>query len=270
MPFYTDQLNRIIEINELPKRIISLVPSQTELLFALGLEEEVIGITKFCVHPHTWFRNKTRAGGTKSVNPDTVISLLPDLIIANKEENSKEQIEALEKIAPVWISDICDAKDALSMIKSIGEITGRAGSAANLIYQIEKEWTILQTFVSKNKTRNVRTAYLIWKAPFMAAGGNTFIDEMLRLNGLDNVFAGLERYPVIDIAQLKNNHTELVLLSSEPYPFNQTHQEELQKALPGIRILLADGEMFSWYGSRMLPAVGYFQELQQLIHNANV
>lgn len=270
MPFYTDQLNRVIELKEFPKRIISLVPSQTELLFDLGLEKEVIGITKFCVHPHEWFRNKTRVGGTKSVNPDAVMSLQPDLIIANKEENIKEQVEALEKIAPVWISDICNTKDALSMIKSIGEITGRAGSAANLIYQIEKEWTALQTFVSKNKTRKLRTAYLIWKEPYMAAGGNTFIDEVLQLNGLNNVFAELERYPAIDMEQLKNNHTELVLLASEPYPFNQAHQEELQKALPGIRILLADGEMFSWYGSRMLPAAGYFQELQQLIHNTNV
>lgn len=270
MPFYTDQLNRVIELKELPKRIISLVPSQTELLFDLGLKEEVIGITKFCVYPNKWFRNKTRIGGTKSVNLAAVISLHPDLIIANKEENIKEQVEALEKIAPVWISDISNTKDALHMIKSIGEITGRASAAVSLIHQIEKEWAALRTFVSKTKTRNLRTAYLIWKEPYMAAGANTFIDDLLQLNGLNNVFAELERYPAIDIEQLKANHTELILLSSEPYPFNQAHQEELQKAMPWARILLVDGEMFSWYGSRMLAAAGYFQQLQQLIYNANV
>jgi ABC-type Fe3+-hydroxamate transport system substrate-binding protein len=148
MPLYTDQLNRLIEIPAFPKRIISLVPSQTELLFDLGLEEEVIGITKFCVHPEQWFRNKTRIGGTKNVKIDLVASLLPDLIIANKEENTKEQIEALEKIAPVWVSDIETIEEAFVMMENIGEITGKKSEADALVTRIKKS---LINFSSQRK-----------------------------------------------------------------------------------------------------------------------
>src|SRR3954454_13457271 len=134
---YTDQLGREIELLRYPpNKIISLVPSQTELLYDLGLDEEIIGITKFCVHPEHWFKNKERVGGTKNVNIENIQSLKPDLIFANKEENVKEQIEQLETIAPVWISDITTFEDALQMIKCIGEITNTTSKAETLITQI--------------------------------------------------------------------------------------------------------------------------------------
>lgn len=255
---FTDQLNRKIEIDGVPKRIISLVPSQTELLFDLGLEEEVIGITKFCVHPEHWYRNKTRIGGTKTVKINLVSSLQPDLIIANKEENTKEQLEELEKIAPLWISDVQDITGAFDMMQNIGEIINKKEKATALIKEIKKEFSELLIPPSHKK---YRTAYLIWKDPYMAAGGDTFINDMMKLCGWKNVFADTMRYPQITTGTLKEKNTELVLLSSEPFPFKQKHIDEIQAELPGVKILLVDGEMFSWYGSRMRYAANYFKNL---------
>lgn len=258
MPLSIDQLGRQIELKQVPRKIISLVPSQTELLFDLGLDEEVIGITKFCVHPESWFRTKTRVGGTKTLQVDKIKSLQPDLIIANKEENIKEQIEELAKEFPVWISDVDNLQKALEMMQSVGEITSRQKQAATLIARIKTGFSHLP-----GQNVKPRTAYLIWKDPYMTVGGDTFIHDMLDRAGFENIFARQTRYPGITIDQLAR--CPLLLLSSEPYPFRQKHVDALQKQLPGTKILLADGEMFSWYGSRLLQAPAYFQELRQQI-----
>jgi len=260
MPIFTDQLGRKMEIPKYPKRIISLVPSQTELLFDLGLDEEIIGITKFCVHPEQWFRSKTRIGGTKTVKIDMITSLQPDLIIANKEENVKEQLEQLEKIAPVWISDIQDIPGAFDMMQSIGIITGKEQEATTLINQIKKEFSTLEKQHPLKKI--YRAAYLIWKDPYMAAGGDTFINDMLQLCGWQNVLADKMRYPVITTEELKLKNTELILLSSEPFPFKQKHIDELKAELPDTKIILVDGEIFSWYGSRMKYAAEYLGNIE--------
>jgi ABC-type Fe3+-hydroxamate transport system substrate-binding protein len=270
MPFYTDQLNRVIEITENPERIISLVPSQTELLFTLGLTKEVIGITKFCVHPHEWFLTKQRVGGTKNIDIAKVTALNPNLIIANKEENTKEQIEALEKIAPVWISDVNTISGALQMISSIGAITGKEKKADSIIQQIEDDLEKIRILVNTPSHKSFRTAYLIWKDPYMAAGNGTFIHDMMGLTGLENVFADEERYPTIDCGELVRRNTELVLLSSEPYPFKQEHIHAISSDIPNTRIMIVDGEMFSWYGSRMLQAGNYFTQLLTTLREDNV
>ncbi|MES2330354.1 MAG: helical backbone metal receptor [Bacteroidota bacterium] len=259
MPVYKDQLYRNVGLQGTPQRIISLVPSQTELLFDLGLDEEVIGITKFCVHPEHWFRNKTRIGGTKTVKIDLIASLQPDLIFANKEENVQEQVAALEKIAPVWVSDISNIEEAYRMMQSMGEITGTSIKANELINHIKKEFAVFDLPTQ----RKYRTAYLIWKDPYMSVGGDTFISDMLRVGGFENVLADQTRYPSITIAELRSKNIELVFLSSEPYPFKQKHVEELQAELPDAKIILVDGEMFSWYGSRMRYAGPYIQELNE-------
>ncbi len=251
-------MHREVCVAGIPQRIISLVPSQTEWLFDLGLEKEVIGITKFCVHPEHWFRNKTRVGGTKNVKTEIVRSLQPGLIIANKEENTKEQLEELEKIAPVWISDIQNIAGAFEMMKSIGEITGKKKESAALIAQIKKGMDELAKLPS---LKNYRAAYLVWKEPFMAAGGDTFINDMMRWAGWENIFANSMRYPQVTLQELHEKNTELLLLSSEPFPFKQKHINELQVQLPGTKIMLVDGEIFSWYGSRMKFAAGYIAKL---------
>ena len=260
MPVFTDQLGRKILLPQFPKRVISIVPSQTELLYDLGLEEEVIGITKFCVHPKKWFHNKQRVGGTKQLNIKIIEELKPDIIIANKEENAKEQIDELEKNYRLWISDIKTLPDALQMIQSIGEITGRTEKAKIIVKQIEDKFAEL---LAQSQTQNykLKTAYLIWRNPYMTAGGDTFINEMMKYCKLENIFEHTNRYPTITEDDLLKNNCELLLLSSEPFPFKEKHARELQKKLPGRKIILVDGEMFSWYGSRLLYAPQYFQHL---------
>lgn len=265
MAVYTDQTGSAVEINSTPQRIVSLVPSQTELLYDLGLEDEVLGITKFCVHPGSWFHHKKRVGGTKTVKTDLVSSLQPDLIIAGKEETIKEQVEALREIAPVWISDVTDLEKALNMIECIGLITGKQEKAFNIITTIQTGFNRLLP-----ANRKHRTAYLIWKDPYMTVGGDTFIHDMLNRSGFENVFALQKRYPETTAAMLKAAGTELVLLSSEPYPFQQKHLAALQKELPGTAIVLVDGEMFSWYGSRMQYAAAYLQQLLENINSGSI
>jgi ABC-type Fe3+-hydroxamate transport system substrate-binding protein len=254
---YTDQLQRQVRIPYPPRRIVSLVPSQTELLYHLGLEAEVAGITKFCIHPAHWFRDKTRVGGTKNLRLEQVLALQPQLVIANKEENERDQVAALAEAGlPVWVSDIHNLEDALQMIEQVGEITGRSDPAQQISATIRGRFSNLRT-----PDTVINTAYFIWRKPWMVAGGDTFIHEMLRRCGLQNVFAGIDRYPEISLAQLADRDCQLVLLSSEPYPFKEQHIAEIQAVLPHARVILVDGEMFSWYGSRLLEAPGYFSAL---------
>ncbi len=256
---FIDQLHRPIRLENFPpKRIVSLVPSQTELLYDLGLENELVGITKFCIHPEQWFKSKQRVGGTKTLKSEVIDALKPDLIIANKEENEQLQIEALCEKYPVYISNIFNLDDALHMIKDVGEITSTSQKANSIIDKISLEFSKLKS-VSSSKT----CAYLIWKNPYMACGTETFVNDMLRRVGLKNVFDG--RYPECSIDMLKEKNPEIVLLSSEPYPFKDEHILELQQHLPNSNILLVDGELFSWYGSRLLHAPNYFSQLKNLL-----
>ena len=256
MPSYTDQTSNSITLSAPPQRIISLVPSQTELLYDLGLEERVVGITKFCVHPPTWFRQKTRIGGPKSVHIDQVKALTPDLIIANKEENFLHEVAAMAAFCPVWTSDISDLEKALEMITSIGNITGTAGKASVISENIQLAFAALH-----HSTKKLPTAYLIWQEPYMTVGGDSFINDMLERCGFINIYESQQRYPAITIEDLQKNNCQLLLLSSEPFPFQQSHLDALQPLLPGVKILLVDGEMFSWYGSRLLQAPAYFEKI---------
>lgn len=252
-----DQLNRIIDISANPKRIISLVPSQTELLYYLGLDHEVVGTTKFCVHPTHWHKTKTKIGGTKQYKFDVIEKLQPDLIIANKEENDKRQIERLSNKYPVWVSDIKTLEDAFNMILRIGTIVNKEKSAQYLAKTLNKQFSDLK-FIKKH-----RVAYFIWRSPYMIAANNTFINEMLKVAGYENIFNHLSRYPEISMEALKKSKPDVIFLSSEPYPFKEKHFEDFQNACPNAIIKLVDGELFSWYGNRLLKSVEYFKELKR-------
>ena len=250
-------MGREVSINFPPTRIISLVPSQTELLHDLGLSDEVIGITKFCVHPENWFRSKARIGGTKKLDLEKIRSLNPDLIIANKEENTQEEIEILSNEFPVWISDIQSLHDAIEMIQEVGQITNRAERAASISSEIQRSFSnINPTYPAK------KVLYLIWKSPYMAAGRNTFINEMLEKCGFQNaVNEPSSRYPEISVEQISALNPELIFLSSEPFPFKGKHTEEIIAAFPNSKVLEVDGEYFSWYGSRLKDAAKYFESI---------
>ncbi len=253
----TDMCGRTVDVPHVPKRIVSLVPSQTELLADLGLEEEVAGITKFCVHPERWFRSKARVGGTKTVSLEKVAALGPDLILANKEENVQNQIEALQEIAPVWVSDIRTLDEALHMIRAVGDLCGKPAAAASIVEEIGRGFESLRPSVSAVK----KVAYGIWRDPWMWAGGDTFISDLLARCGWANALSQLPRYPETSPAALAEYRPNLVLLSSEPYPFKEKHAAEVKAAVPGADVVLVDGEMFSWYGSRLLGAPAYFRTL---------
>ncbi|MBX2897864.1 MAG: ABC transporter substrate-binding protein [Cyclobacteriaceae bacterium] len=250
---FTDQLGRIVNLPLPPQRIVSLVPSQTELLFELGLTDRLIGVTKFCVHPAEALKTKTIVGGTKNFWFDIIDQLKPDLIIGNKEENYEAGIRYLETRYPVWMSDVNDLESALEMIQFISVITQVQDKGQHLVDKIRVAFKALPLFPT------VHVLYLIWY-PWMAVGCNTFIHSMLIRLGLTNVI-NQSRYPELSGTTIQQLNPDLILLPSEPFPFKETHKAELQKLLPKARILPVDGEMFSWYGSRMLQAVDYFKTL---------
>ena len=252
---FTDQLNRTVEISYPPKRIISIVPSQTELLFYLGLDKEIIGITKFCIHPKNKFRDKLKIGGTKKLNLDKIRELNPDLIIGNKEENEKGQIESLAEEFPVWMSDVNNLEQALDMIRRVGDLTGKHNEAEELVHRIEKE------FQKIKQAKQLTVAYFIWRNPYMAVGSGTFIHDMLQRSGWINVFGARNRYPEVTIEAIRKNNPEVILLSSEPYPFKTKHIDEMKQLCPESKIVLVDGEMFSWYGNRLLEFPDYMAKL---------
>lgn len=232
-------------------RIVSLVPSQTELLADLGLDAEVVGLTRFCVHPAGWKASKKIVGGTKNVDVERVRALRPDLVLANKEENVREQVEALQRIAPVHVTDVATVADALAMIRAVGRLVGRADAADALAAETEA------AFAGLTGGEPLRLAYLIWRRPWMSVGGDTFIHDVLARGGFANVFGGRARYPEVSGEELRAARPDAVLLSSEPYPFGEKHVAEVEALVPGTRVALVDGEALSWYGSRMrlAPAV---------------
>jgi ABC-type Fe3+-hydroxamate transport system substrate-binding protein len=247
----TDQMNRTIRLEGIPRRIVSLVPSQTELLYDLGLRDEVVGITKFCLYPDEWFKSKNRVGGTKQVKIEKVKDLQPDLIIGNKEENTPEDIAALEKIAPVWMSDIYTYEDAIEMISLLGNLLGKEDESAKINAEIDAEFNALPLLSGK------KVLYFIWKDPDYLAGKSTFIDAMISNAGFENLCTD-ERYPTL---KEYTENPDYIFLSSEPYPFNADHVTEFQIRFPESKILFVDGEMFSWYGARMKRFPEYVRKL---------
>ena len=253
-----DQLNRDIQITEIPKRIVSLVPSQTELLYDLGLETSIVGITKFCVHPNHFLKSKTVVGGTKQIKLEKIKALQPDIILRNKEENTEEIVRACENISVVHVSDIRTIQDCIDMIYQYGEIFEKQEDASKISEAIQINLNAFNLFITGKPVMNV--AYFIWKNPWMVAGKNTFINYLLELNRYKNPYKNLGRYPELNMKL--DDSIDLVLLSSEPYPFKENHIEELQKYYTKAHIQLVDGEMFSWYGSRLIQAFSYFKSLR--------
>ncbi|GAA4315892.1 helical backbone metal receptor [Pontixanthobacter gangjinensis] len=252
-----DQIGRTIELKQTPERIISLVPSQTELLVDLGLESSLVGITHYCVHPPVLKKLKTSVGGTKKVNLRKVRELQPDIILCNKEENTREMVEELEKIAPVHVSDVSSLEDAYRLMLEYGKVFDRKELAATMVGTIRKKAEELEKIVEQAIVKKV--AYFIWNKPLMVAGQGTFINAMLKLAGFENVIKS-SRYPETSFEELKELELDICLLSSEPFPFAEEHIKEFSGIAEEVEIV--DGEYFSWYGSRLIEAMDYFKKLR--------
>lgn len=256
---------KVLELETIPlanisrsnaKRIVSLVPSLTELLADLDLDKEVVGLTRFCVHPSGWKARKQIVGGTKNVRADRVLALDPDLIIANKEENTKADVEALQAHVPVLVTDIRTVDDSLAAIRTIGIRVGRRRGADALAT------TIAAAFADLKQVQPLRAVYLIWREPYMTIGSDTFIHDVMQRGGFYNVFGEAKRYPEVSPEDLVAAAPDVVLLSSEPYPFKEKHIVELRAWLPDTPIHLVNGELFSWYGSRMQHTPAYLKTLR--------
>jgi len=232
------------------QKIISLVPSLTELLINLGLEKQLAGRTRFCVHPKEKVDDIPIVGGTKNPRLDNIREINPDYIIANKEENRRQDIKALENDFEINITEIATIEDALITIHELGQIFDKTDQADQLITDIQ------QRLDERPDEPTLRTAYMIWKNPWMTVGHDTYIHDVMQHWNLDNVFAEQSRYPKFELQDLKKYNPDLVLLSSEPYPFKEKHIAQIEDVCPAARVMLVEGEWFSWYGSHMKHAFG--------------
>lgn len=248
-----DQLGREVKFFFPPQRIVSLVPSQTELLYYLGLGNLVVGRTKFCIHPAGEISSAKIIGGTKNIRIQEIDALLPDLIIGNKEENEETQIAELSKKYPVWLSDVHTLGDAYEMIETIGAMGDVANTSLKLVEKLQAGFNKYQGKYTGS------VAYVIWQNPLMVVGYNTFIDHLLAHLGFENAVK-TARYPEILMEDLQALAPDFLFLSSEPFPFSQTHLAAFKSKLPHTTVKLVDGEAFSWYGSRLLKSIDYFQE----------
>lgn len=254
-----DQLSRTIVLPSWPFRIISLVPSETELLVDLGLEEYIVGVTKFCVHPNHLRKNKEIVGGTKNISLEKIKALKPNIILCNKEENTKDIVFTLEKEYEVHVSDVKNITNVFHLIEQYQNLFNCKEKASKITTNIKSELEGFQKFI-KNKPK-VSVLYFIWKNPWMLAGKDTFINSLLTINNFTNLRNTQERYPTITSEDIKQTTAQLILLSSEPFPFSDKHISEIKKLNNSPKVILVDGEYFSWYGSRLQAAFTYFKEL---------
>ncbi len=259
-----DQIGRSVSISQPIKRIVSLVPSQTELLVDLGLEDLIVGTTKFCVHPAHIKSTKEIIGGTKNIKVDKIKALKPDIILCNKEENTKEIVETCELIAPTHVSNIYTLNDVKELIEQYGKLFSCRTESKRILEKLQFKIIGFKNFIANKPKKKV--AYFIWRNPWMVAGDNNFINHILQLNHFENIYNNKPRYPEIELKKIRlEGDPELILLSSEPYPFKEEHAFEIGRFTHHAKTIFVDGEMFSWYGSRLLKAFDYFKQLHQRI-----
>lgn len=251
MPVVTDALGRAHEFASPPRRIVSLVPSITETLFALGLGARILGVTEFCVHPASGVRSKVRVGGTKNPARDAIAALEPDLVVANKEENRRRDVERLEAAGlRVFVTYARTVADCVDEIRSLGAVLDAVGPSERLAGRIEAARAAIRTAEPRP-----RVAALIWKGPYMAVGADTYAHDLIEVCGGLNCFADADaRYPRVDVAALERAAPDVILLPTEPYVFGESDRLELLGldcvAARNGRIHVVEGELLSWYGPR--------------------
>lgn len=247
-----------------PERIVSLVPSWTEALFELGLGSRVVGVTEYCVHPARDLAHVPSVGGTKNPDLDRIAGLRPDLIIANREENKRQDVERLRaRGIEVWVTD---ARTVAAGARELRELARLGATDAAVRAVVDPVVRAVESATESRSSRTDRTRVFcpIWKNPWMAVGGDTYANDLLALCGGDNVFADFEdrsgrRYPIVGEADIEAAAPEVILLPDEPYTFGPRDVDELRAlAVPAARsarIHMIDGTWVSWYGPRIKRAI---------------
>jgi ABC-type Fe3+-hydroxamate transport system substrate-binding protein len=243
-----------------PSRIVSLIPSTTELLCRLGLADALVGITVYCREPADLLRDKTRIGGEKDPDLERIRALEPDLVIANVEENVREHIDTLRGWGiPVHVTYPRTVAGAIAMIRELGEVTGAAARARVLADELEA--LLARPRESARGGIPVRVFYAIWRGPYMTVGADTYIHDMLTVCGATNVFGdAAERYPTVTLDEMAARGPEVILLPDEPFRFRRVHLDDFApyREVPAVRdgrIHLVDGKPFSWHGHRIAEAL---------------
>jgi ABC-type Fe3+-hydroxamate transport system substrate-binding protein len=246
-------------------RIVSLVPSLTELICELGLARFLVGRTGFCVHPRDTVRNIPKVGGTKNVNLARIRELQPSHLIVNIDENEKPTVDALARVVPhIIVTHPLAPRDNLDLYRLLGGIFHCAERATALCLQFTRVLDAVVAACRELPRQDV--LYLIWRAPWMTVSRDTYISRTLALVGWDTLPAVCDkRYPEIELDAAMLATPDHILLSSEPYRFRERHLDEIRKLLPAqaqARVALIDGEMTSWYGSRAIRGLAYLKDFR--------
>jgi ABC-type Fe3+-hydroxamate transport system substrate-binding protein len=253
-----DGRGRTPALTDAPQRLVSLVPSTTETLFALGLGPRVVGVTRFCVRPAS-ARDLAKVGGTKDADPERILALDPDLVVGNCEENTRELFDALEGRVPVWAAFPRTVDDALDDLSAVGRLCGAHEASRTHRQAIEAARADLHA--AADAAGPFTYVALIWNRPLMSVSDDTFVSAMLAEAGGRNAVGDRpDRFPVLEPGALAAASPDVVLLLSEPFPFRPRHAARLvaDTGLPEDRFRYVDGQHLTWHGVRMAPA---FREL---------
>ena len=255
-----DASGALVALPARPSRIVSLVPSVTELLFALGLEERIAGVTIFCSEPRDRVAKKTKVGREKDPDPARIQALAPDLVIANIEENRRDVVDALRAAGvPVWVTFPRTVAQGIALVRELGDLTDTAPVARALAESLEAAHARVTARIGGRA--RARVFCPIWRGPYMTINGDTYVNDVLRTCGGANVFAGsADRYPTITLEDVRAAEPDVILLPDEPYRFRAAHLADFTPLtdVPAVRtgrIHLVDGKLLSWYGPRIAEAL---------------
>ena len=255
-----DASGEALTLSAPPRRIVSLIPSTTELLCDLGLADALVGVTVYCSEPRDIVRTRTKVGGEKDPDLAAIRALAPDLVIANVEENVREHVETLRGWGlSVWVTYPRTVAEGLAMIRDLGEVTGTQARAQAMLAELQPLYESVSAQTGARPPVDV--FYAIWRNPYMTVNRDTYISDLLRVCGARNVFADrAERYPALTLDEVASRRPAVIVLPDEPFRFRRAHLADFAgySEVPAVRdgrIHLVDGKPFSWHGARVAQAL---------------
>ena len=261
-----DAWGRLLTVRQRPERIVSLVPSLTEALFAFGLEQEVVGVTRFCVEPRRGVVGKTKVGGTKVLDVAKIRALKPDLVVASAEENSPGDVaQLIDYGCPVFVTLVTSVESAIELLRQLAAITGTTAAARPIIQGVKETLAFVEGAGAGREP--VRVFCPIWRNPYMTCGRGTYMHDVITVCGGRNVFGErLESYPRLELAEMAALDPQVILLPNEPYRFTKRHKADFKAfaevtAVKNGHIFLIDGKVITWYGPRIAQSLSEVKRL---------